>query len=137
MNKLCTIFITIVIIMCQHINSFSASKNETKNETHERNKRFVFLRGSGIGVSWKRCTFNSIYFMNKKKCFFNFSTWLHWWYQRALWIGSVFIWLSISRPITGWPIPIHSYPNLKHRYILLKFILLLWLLEGNVFVFFK
>lgn len=49
MNKLYTIVITIILIVCQHINSSIALKND--NEEHERNKRFVFLQTSGIGVS--------------------------------------------------------------------------------------
>lgn len=50
MNKFYTIVITTVLIACQHINhSATASKND--NEEHERSKRFIFLRTSGIGVS--------------------------------------------------------------------------------------
>ncbi|XP_055326698.1 uncharacterized protein LOC129580375 [Sitodiplosis mosellana] len=46
-QSLCTVVITILLIVCQHINNSIASKND--NEEHERNKRFVFLQTSGIG----------------------------------------------------------------------------------------
>lgn len=37
----------IALIACQHINSSFSTED---NEEHERNKRFIFLKGSGIGV---------------------------------------------------------------------------------------
>ncbi|XP_031621775.1 uncharacterized protein LOC116339847 [Contarinia nasturtii] len=47
MNMFYTVVITIILIVCQQIVGSIALKNNS--EEHERNKRFVFLRGSGIG----------------------------------------------------------------------------------------
>lgn len=49
--KLDTILFCIAFIVCQNIN-ISAASNDI-DDVHERNKRFVFLRGAGMGVSSK------------------------------------------------------------------------------------
>lgn len=57
MNNFYTI--VIVLIACQHINSSIAT---IESEEHERNKRSIFLKGSGIGVSFEQfsCQKNKI-----------------------------------------------------------------------------
>lgn len=47
--RLDTIIIGVALIVCHHLNFSVASKNA--NEARERNKRFVFLESSGMGVS--------------------------------------------------------------------------------------
>lgn len=49
MNMKLKVVIAIILFACQYLNSSIASKND--GEEHERNKRFVFLKGSGVGVS--------------------------------------------------------------------------------------
>lgn len=48
-RKLDTFVIAIALIACQYLSCSIASKDAA--EEHERIKRFVFLKGSGIGVS--------------------------------------------------------------------------------------
>lgn len=54
--KLDTIFITIALIACQHVNGISRVAQQHTEDEHERSKRFVFLKTSGIGVS-RKCLF--------------------------------------------------------------------------------
>lgn len=49
-----TILIAVILIASQYLCSSTASKND--GGEHQRSKRFVFLKGSGIGVSWKCLT---------------------------------------------------------------------------------
>lgn len=72
-----TIVIAIILIASQYLCSSIASKND--DEEHQRSKRFVFLKGSGIGVSLE--------FGFQLKNFFliviYLSIWLRWPFQRV------------------------------------------------------
>lgn len=44
------IVITIALIVCQYLSCSALSRNSDV-DVHERNKRFAFLKTSGVGVS--------------------------------------------------------------------------------------
>lgn len=52
--KLDSVFVTIVLIVCQHVNGLGdLEKHAGEENKHEREKRFVFLQTAGLGVSAK------------------------------------------------------------------------------------